>query len=213
MGVERDRRPALPEGLARDQVGRADHAVGLDQRVGNLVPLDDEAEPFEELCHRLGRWVAVARRIVGRDLDDLGKEAGLGLLMGAEVFADGGFGGHGAFSVRLGYLGLRQRTLTRPLRGVPSPWWERDAPLRPSGEDPGVARAPDEGLARFPQIIASALKALGRRNPRSASRHRPERCAPAAGCAAFRNRDRRACWSGSRASAASPRSRRAPRRG
>ena len=95
VGVERDRRTALPEGPAHDQVGRADHAVGLDQRIGDLMPLDDKSEPFEELCDRLGRRVAVARRVVRRDLDDLGEEAGLGLLMGAQVFVDGGFGGHG----------------------------------------------------------------------------------------------------------------------
>ena len=55
------------------------------------MPLDNKAEPFEEFGDRLGCRVAVARRVVRRDLDDLGEEAGLGLLMGAQVFVDGGF--------------------------------------------------------------------------------------------------------------------------
>ena len=79
MRVERDRRATLPEPAPHDQIGRRDHAVGLDERFRNLVPLDREAEAFEELGDRLGGAGAIARRIVGRDLDDLGEEARLGL--------------------------------------------------------------------------------------------------------------------------------------
>ena len=50
------RSPARParSGLPHHEVGRADHAVGLDEGVGHLVPLDDEAQPFQQLRDRLG---------------------------------------------------------------------------------------------------------------------------------------------------------------
>ena len=79
MGVERDRAPALPEPAPRDQVGRRDHAVGLDEVFRNLVPLDLEAKPFQQRGDDFGRAVAIAGRIVRRNLHDLGEEARLRL--------------------------------------------------------------------------------------------------------------------------------------
>ena len=61
---------------------------------GTGCALDGEAEPLRSFApsRPLG---AIARRIVGRDLDELGEEAGLGLLMGAEEFVDGVVSRHG----------------------------------------------------------------------------------------------------------------------
>ena len=77
MGVEGDRRAALPETAPDDQIGRRDHAIGFDQIVGNLVPLDREPETLEEPGDRGGGKVAVSGRIVGRNFHDLGEEARL----------------------------------------------------------------------------------------------------------------------------------------
>ena len=74
MGVERHHRP-VAEAFADDEVGAADHAVGPDQLGRHRMSLDREAQPFEQRrgARRVG--VAVAGRVVGWDLDQLGQEA------------------------------------------------------------------------------------------------------------------------------------------
>ena len=70
------------------------------------MPLDREAQAFEELRDRLGGAGAVAGRIVGRNLDDLGQKPCLGVPMRADEGVDGGFGrstGIGVLPLELGY--------------------------------------------------------------------------------------------------------------
>jgi hypothetical protein len=76
MGVERDRR-ALPEPAPGHQVGRRNHAVGLDEALGNLVPLDLKIKSFQECGDNFGGTAAISGRIVRRNFDDLGKKARL----------------------------------------------------------------------------------------------------------------------------------------
>src|SRR5277367_2726160 len=76
MGVERDRR-APPEPAPDDQVGRRNHAVGLDKGLGNLVPLDLKTQSFEECGDDFRGAAAITGRIVGRNLDDLGEKTRL----------------------------------------------------------------------------------------------------------------------------------------
>ena len=78
MRIERDRRAPLPETAPHDQVGRRDHAVGLDEVLGNLEPLDLKAKSFQERGDDFCGAVAIPGRIVRRNLHDLGQEAGLG---------------------------------------------------------------------------------------------------------------------------------------
>ena len=80
MRVERHDR-AVAEPLAHDEVGAADHAVGAHQLVRDGMPLDREAQPFEQPGRRLGVGGAVAGRVVGRHLDQLGQKAGLGVAV------------------------------------------------------------------------------------------------------------------------------------
>ena len=76
MGVERDR-GALPEPAPGDQVGRRNHAVGLDEGLGNLVPLDLKTKSFQECRDDFRGAAAVSGRIVRRNLDDFGEETRL----------------------------------------------------------------------------------------------------------------------------------------
>ncbi len=75
MGIERDCRAALPEPAPDDQIGRRNHPVGLDQVIRNLVPLDGKPQSFQKPGDGGGGGIAIPRRIVGRNLDDLGEEA------------------------------------------------------------------------------------------------------------------------------------------
>ncbi len=71
--LQRDR-GSRSEALAHDEVGRGDHAVGADDVGRHRMPLDREAEPFEQLGRALRVRRAVARRVVGRNLHQLGEE-------------------------------------------------------------------------------------------------------------------------------------------
>ena len=64
MGVKRDRRTTLPEPSPHDQVGRRNHAVGLDERLRNLVPLDLKTKSFQERGDDFGGAAAISGRIV-----------------------------------------------------------------------------------------------------------------------------------------------------
>jgi hypothetical protein len=86
MRVERDRGP-LPESAPDDQIGRRDHAVGFDEGLGNLVPLDPKTKSFQECSDDFRGAAAISWRIVGRNLDDLGKEARLRFGMFAHEVA------------------------------------------------------------------------------------------------------------------------------
>ena len=86
MRVERDRR-ALPEPAPDDQVGRRNHAIGLDEGLGNLVPLDLKTKSFQECGDDFRGAAAIARRIVRRNFHDLGEEARLGFGMLAHEVA------------------------------------------------------------------------------------------------------------------------------
>ena len=88
MRVERDRRAALPEPAPDDQIGRRNHAVGLDEALRNLVPLDLKPKSFQELGDDFRGAVAISGRIVGRNLDDLGEEARLRFGMLAHEVMD-----------------------------------------------------------------------------------------------------------------------------
>ena len=88
MRVECDDR-AVAEPVAHDEVCAADHAVGADQLVRDGMPLDREAQPFEQPGRRLGVGRAVARGIVGRHLDQLGQEVDLRVAVLLERAADG----------------------------------------------------------------------------------------------------------------------------
>jgi hypothetical protein len=76
MRVERDHR-ALPEPTPGDQIGRRNHAVGLDEALRNLVPLDLKPKSFQECGDDFRGAPAITRRIIRRNLDDLAKEARL----------------------------------------------------------------------------------------------------------------------------------------
>src|SRR5271163_783966 len=76
MRVERDRR-ALPEPAPGDQVGRRNHAVGLDEPLGNFVPLDLKTKSFQKRGDNFGGTATISGRIVRGRLHDLGKEARL----------------------------------------------------------------------------------------------------------------------------------------
>jgi len=104
MGVERDR-GALPEPAPDDQVGRRNHSVRLDQRLGNLVPLDLKTKSFQECRDDFRGAAAVSGRIVRRNLDDFGEETRLcfGML---------------AHEVAYRALDWRHRISPRPMSGV-----------------------------------------------------------------------------------------------
>ena len=87
MGVERDRR-ALPKLAPGDQVGRRNHAVGLDEGLGNLVPLDLKTKPFQERGDDFRGAAAITGRIVRRNFHDFGEEARLRFGMLAHKVVD-----------------------------------------------------------------------------------------------------------------------------
>jgi hypothetical protein len=76
MRVERDRR-AGTEPAPGHQVGRRNHAVGLYEALRNLVPLNLKAKSFQECGDDFCGAPAITRRIIRRNLDDLGEEARL----------------------------------------------------------------------------------------------------------------------------------------
>src|ERR1700733_9842539 len=86
MGVERNRR-ALPELAPDDQVGRRNHVVRLDERLGNLVPLDLKTKAFQECGDDFRGAVAISRRIVRRNFHDLGEKTRLRFRMLAHEVA------------------------------------------------------------------------------------------------------------------------------
>ena len=73
------------------------------------MALDGEAEALEQLGDGLGRRRAIAGRIVGRRLDDLGEEAGFRVAVGGDEIVDGGLDG--------GRHGL-SRGFARPANGA-----------------------------------------------------------------------------------------------
>ena len=87
MRVERHDRTGA-ELAADDEVGGADHAVGLDQIVRHVMTLDRETQLFKQFGRALGMGGAVARRIVRRYLDQLRQELDLGLVLLVDVSAD-----------------------------------------------------------------------------------------------------------------------------
>ena len=116
MGVEGDRRAALPEAAPDDQIGRRDHAIGFDQAIGNLVPLDREPETLEEPGDRGGGKVAVAGRIVGRNLYDLGQEARLRVGMRLNEGMDRAFGPPSSCSPQIDPSGVESLD-AQPVKG------------------------------------------------------------------------------------------------
>jgi hypothetical protein len=74
MRVEGDRRPAVAEAAAHEEIGAGDHPVRPNEIVGHLVALDREAEGFEQPGRPRGMGVAVAGRVVGGSPDEFGEE-------------------------------------------------------------------------------------------------------------------------------------------
>src|ERR1700722_20704355 len=77
MRVERDRGPPFSEPTPGDQVGRRNHAIGLDEGLGNFVPLDLKPKSFQERSDDFRGATAISGGIVRWNLDDLGKKARL----------------------------------------------------------------------------------------------------------------------------------------
>src|ERR1700722_4878837 len=77
MRVERDRWTPLPEPAPDDQVGRRNHAVGLDESLRNLVPLNLETQSFQERGDDFCGAAAITRGIVRRNFHDLGEKTRL----------------------------------------------------------------------------------------------------------------------------------------
>ncbi len=88
MRVERDRRAPLPETAPDDQVGRRNHAIGLDEVLRDLAPLDLKAKSLQECGDDFRGAAAISGRIVRRNFHDLGEEARLRLGMFAHEVAD-----------------------------------------------------------------------------------------------------------------------------
>ena len=82
MGVERDHLAARSESLAHDEVRGADHAVRPHEVVGDVMTFDLEPQRLEKPGRALRMRLAIAGRIVGRDLDQLAEEAGLLVAIG-----------------------------------------------------------------------------------------------------------------------------------
>ena len=115
MGVERDRR-ALPVPAPDDQVGRRNHAVGLDERLGNLVPLDLKTKSFQEGGDDFRGAAAISGRIVRGRLDDLGQEARLRFGMLTHEIANCGLD----WRHRVSPLNIRRRSPRRASRHKPA---------------------------------------------------------------------------------------------
>ncbi len=77
------------------------------------MALDDEAEALEQLGDDLSRRRAIAGRIVGRRLDDLGEEAGFRVAVGDDEIVDGGLDG-GRHGLSRGFARPVKRRGARP---------------------------------------------------------------------------------------------------
>ena len=114
MRVERDRWTPLPEPAPDDQVGRRNHAVGLDEGLRNLVPLDLKTQSFQERGDDFCGAAAITRGIVRRNFHDLGEEARLSLGALAHEIANCGLDlGHRAASFSAGEV-------SKPSTRIPS---------------------------------------------------------------------------------------------
>ena len=113
MRVERDRR-TLPEPAPDDQVGRRNHAVGLDERLRNLVPLDLKSQSFQERGDSLRGTAAIAGRVVRRNLHDFGEEARLSLSLLAHEIMDR------AFDLRHRAASFSAGEVSKPSTRIPS---------------------------------------------------------------------------------------------
>jgi len=60
--------------MADDEIGDAHHAARGHRLAGNGMRLDREAEPFQHRPRACRMRGAIARRVFGRDLDQLGQE-------------------------------------------------------------------------------------------------------------------------------------------
>ena len=83
MGVEGDGR-AVAEPVTDDQIGNRFHACRMDGILRHRVRLDLEAEIFQQSPGKCGVCGAIARRIVGRRLNQFGEEGDLAILLGIE---------------------------------------------------------------------------------------------------------------------------------
>jgi hypothetical protein len=68
---------SITESVTDHEVSDSSHSVGANQLAGDSMFLDPEAETFEKLGSALGMSSTVARRVVGRHLDQLSEEAHL----------------------------------------------------------------------------------------------------------------------------------------
>ncbi len=85
--IQCNRRP-LSEAPPYDQIGHADGAVGAARRIRNRVAFDAETQRFQKLGGSGRVLRAVTRRIVRRQLDELGQKPDLFVAMRAQVTMD-----------------------------------------------------------------------------------------------------------------------------
>jgi hypothetical protein len=76
------------EALAHDQVGGRDHAVRAHEVGGHRMALDGEPHFGEQLGDSLGVRRAVARRVVGWNLDELREKPRLEVAVPFEIVVD-----------------------------------------------------------------------------------------------------------------------------
>jgi hypothetical protein len=120
MRIQRHGR-AGAEAVAHDQVGGADHAGGTDRLGRDGVALDGEAEGFQQGGGADGMGGAVARRVVGRDADQLGEEIDLFGMVRVDMREDrgrryGSLGGFGRAHGQNVYEAFRARAICSAAR-------------------------------------------------------------------------------------------------
>jgi hypothetical protein len=87
MRAKRDDR-TLAELMAHDEVGRADHTVGLNRRLRRRMPFHGIPKPLQQLRRPFGMTLAVAGRVIRRDSDQVGEKLRLRLMLGLEKSSD-----------------------------------------------------------------------------------------------------------------------------